>query len=148
MAETVVPAPTGGPVSSPGPPVTGGAKPPAPALSAVKLGSNRFAARKGTTLKLRVTVAARIRVLITQTVTGHKLKGVCKPQARAGRRCTATITKHSLTFTARAGASRFKLKLPGLAKGAYTATITAQNANGKSRPIKLRFTITHKSSPA
>jgi hypothetical protein len=37
----------------------------------------------------------------------------------------------------------FKVKLRGLAKGAYTATVTAQNANGTSRAIRLKFTVTH-----
>jgi hypothetical protein len=115
-----------------------------PALSGVKLGSRRFAAHKGTTLKLTVSQPARIRVLITQTVAGHKVRGVCKRHTTTGRRCTTTTVKRTLTFSARAGANGFRLKLPGLAKGAYTATITAQNANGKSRAIKLKFTVTHK----
>jgi hypothetical protein len=63
-------------------------------------------------------------VVITQTVKGHK------------------VTKRTLTFSARTGANAFKLKLPRLTKGAYAATITAQNANGKSRAVKLSFTIT------
>jgi hypothetical protein len=124
----------------PGPPGTGGAKP--PELSAVKLSPLRFAARHGTTLKLRASETARISVLITQTITGHKLNGVCKPHARTGRRCT-TIARRTLTLLARARANAFKLKLRGLANAAYTATVTAENADGKSRAIKLRFTITH-----
>jgi hypothetical protein len=136
MPETVVPP---GPTVVPASP-----KPGAPALSGVRLGSKRFAAKKGTTLKLTVSQPAQITVLITQTVKGHKVKGVCKRHAKTGKRCTTTITKRTLTFSAGAGANHFKLKLPGLANGAYTATITAQNANGKSPAIKLKFTITHK----
>jgi hypothetical protein len=116
----------------------------APVLSGVRLGSKRFAAKKGTTLKLTVSQPARITVLITQTVKGHKVRGVCKRHAKTGKSCTTTITKRSLTFSARAGANAFKLRLPGLANGAYSATIIAQNANGKSPAIKLKFTITHK----
>src|SRR5262249_50790292 len=133
--ETVVPAPTVVPASP---------KPSPPALSAVKLRAKRFAAEKGTTLELTVTQPARIRVLITRTVAGHMGRGVCKRHAKRGRRCTTTITKRTLTFSAGAGANHFKLKLRGLANGAYTARITAQNANGKSRAIKRKFTITHK----
>jgi hypothetical protein len=44
----------------------------------------------------------------------------------------------------KAGRNSFKLKLRGLAKGRYTAAITAQNANGKSRTVKRKFTITHR----
>ena len=143
MAKTVVApgsmvVPPGPPVVSPGPTP----KPHPPALSAVRLGSKRFAARKGTKLKLTVSQAARIRVLITKTVKGRKVKGVCKRRARAGRRCTTTITKRTLTFSAREGANALKLKLRGLAKGKYTAAVTAQNANGKSGTVKRKFTIT------
>ena len=42
-----------------------------------------------------------------------------------------------------AGANAFKLKLRGLAKGKYTAAVTAQNANGKSGTVKLKFRVTH-----
>jgi hypothetical protein len=149
MAETVVsaaPPPTDGakPPAGAATPPAGAATPPVPALSAVKLGANKFAASNGTTLKLTVSQAARIKVRITQTVKGHKVKGVCKRNAKRGNNCTTTLTKRTLTYSARAGANAFKLKLRGLAKGAYTATITAQDASGKSRTIKLRFTITHK----
>ena len=144
MAKTVVApgsmvVPPGPPVVSPGPTP----KPHPPALSAVRLGSKRFAARKGTKLKLTVSQAARIRVLITKTVKGRKVKGVCKRRARAGRRCTTTITKRTLTFSAREGANALKLKLRGLAKGKYTAAVSAQNANGKSGTVKRKFRVTH-----
>ena len=101
-------------------------------MSAVRLRSKRFAAKKGTTLKLTLSQAARITVLITKTVRGHKVKGVCKRHAKTGKRCTTTVTKRTLSFSGRAGANAFKLKLRRLAKGRYTAAVTAQNANGKS----------------
>jgi hypothetical protein len=142
MAETVVSAAPPPPDGAK--PPAGAATPPVPALSAVKLGANKFAARNRTTLKLTVSQAARIKVRITQTVKGHKVKGVCKRHAKTGKRCTIKLTRRTLTYSARAGANAFKLKLQGLAKGAYTAAITAQDASGKSRTIKLTFTITHK----
>jgi hypothetical protein len=37
-----------------------------------------------------------------------------------------------------------KLKLAGLGKGSYTATIIAENANGTSNIVTLTFAITHK----
>jgi hypothetical protein len=112
-------------------------------LSAVKLSAKRFTAKKGTTLKLTLSQAAKITVLITHTAKGHKVNGVCKPNARTGKKCTIT-TKRTLSFTGKAGADIFSLKLRGMAKGSYTATITAQNANGTSGAVKLAFTITHK----
>jgi hypothetical protein len=155
MAETVVsagPPPPGGanPPAGPAEPPAGGSEPPAGAaeppaqLSAVKLGAKRVAAKKGTTLKLTVSQAALIKVLITQTVKGRKVDGVCKRRARTGKRCTTRLPRRTLTFSARAGANAFKLKLRGLAKGAYTATITAENANGESRAIARKFAITHR----
>jgi hypothetical protein len=116
-----------------------GAKP--PALSAVKLGPNRFVAKKGTKLKLKVSQAARIKVVIAHSVEGHRVRGVCKRRAKAGKRCTTTITSRILTFSARRGANAFKLKLRGLDTGSYTATVTAQNAHGKSRAVKRMFAI-------
>ncbi len=142
MAKTVVAA--GTTVLPPGPPVIGGAKPLAPALSAVKLGSKRFAAKRGTKLRLTVSQAARIRVLITKTVNGRKIQGACKRHAKTGKRCRTTITKRILTFSARAGADAFKLKLKRLATGRYAARVTAENLNGRSRTVKLKFRITHK----
>ena len=112
-----------------------------PKLSAVKLRSKRFVAKTGTTLKLTVSQAARIKVVIGQAVKGHKVKGVCKRRAKKGKRCTIKLTKRTLTLSARAGANSFKFKLKGLAAGAYTATISAQNASGKSQAITIKFTI-------
>ena len=69
---------------------------------------------------------------------------MCKPTARKGKSCTATVVKRTLTFSGSAGSNALELKLAGLGKGSYTATITAENTNGKSTPIKLAFTITNK----
>ncbi|MGN6168212.1 MAG: hypothetical protein ACTHQQ_08580, partial [Solirubrobacteraceae bacterium] len=142
MARTVVSASSTG--TQPGPPVVPSTKPPAPTLSAVKLRPRRFAAKKGTTLKLTVSQAATIRVLIAHRVKGRRVKGVCKRHAKAGKRCTMMITKRTLSFSGKAGRNSFKLKLRHLAKGRYRAAVTAHNANGKSRTVKRRFTITHK----
>ncbi len=121
-----------------------GAKTPAPTLSGVKLGSRRSTGKKDIALKLTISQAATIKVLIAQIVNGHKVRGVCKPTAKKGKSCTTTVEKRTLTFSESAGSNTFKLKLAGLGKGSYTATIIVQNANGRSTPIKLTFTIAHK----
>jgi hypothetical protein len=149
MAQTLVAAaPTTG--SSPGKGSSGpgsgaapgtGAKTPAPALSGVKLGSKRSTGRRGTALKLTLSQPATIEVLIAQNVKAHKHGGVCKPTAKKGKSCTTTVEKRTLTFSGSAGSNTFKLELAGLGKGSYTATITAENANGKSSPVRLTFTI-------
>jgi hypothetical protein len=121
-----------------------GAKTPAPALSGVKLCSRRSTGKQGIALKLTLSQPATIRVLLAQTVKAHKHGGVCKPTAKKGKSCTATVVKRTLTFSGSAGSNTFKLKLAGLGKGSYTATITAKNANGKSSPVRLAFTIVDK----
>jgi hypothetical protein len=92
-------------------------------------------------VKLTVSEAATINVVIAQSVKGHKLRGVCKPGAKKGSRCTTTVTRRTLTFSGSAGSNTLKVKLAGLHKGAYTATITARNANGHSNSVTLTFTV-------
>ena len=118
--------------------------PPAPTLSGVKFGSKHLAAKRRVALKLTISQAATIKVRITQNVDGHKHGGVCKPTAKKGKSCTITVQKRTLTFSGSAGSNALELKLAGLGKGSYTATITAENANGNSTPIKLTFIITRK----
>jgi hypothetical protein len=152
MAQTVVaPAPItpsnsgNGSSSGPGPGFgTGiGAKPSAPALSHVALVSKRVAAKKSVALRLTLSQAATIKVVIAQNVKGHELGGVCK-QAAKGRRCTTTAKRRTLTFSGSTGSNTFKLRLAGLGTGRYTTTITAENASGKSSLVRLAFTITRR----
>jgi len=117
-------------------------KPPAPALSHVKLGSKLLTARKGASLQFVVSQAAMIEVVIAQNVKGHKLSGVCKPAAKKGKSCTTTVEKRTLTSSGSEGSNTLELKLAGLGKGSYTATISAENANGKSSPVLVAFTLT------
>jgi hypothetical protein len=121
-----------------------GAKPPAPALSGVELGSKKSTGKKALALKLTLSQPATIKVVIAQTVKAHKLRGRCKPKAKKGISCTTTVKRRTLTFSALAGSNTFKLTLAGLGKGSYTVTISAENANGKSTPVKSTFTITNK----
>jgi hypothetical protein len=148
MAQTLVaaapttPSSLGTGSSSPGSGI--GAKTPAPTLSGVKLGSKRSTAKKGIALKLTLSQPATIRVLIAQNVKAHEHKGVCKPTARKGRSCTAMVKKGTLTFSGSTGSNTLVLKLAGLGEGSYTATVTDENANGKSSPVGLAFTIVNK----
>ena len=115
-----------------------------PRVVRCQAGSKSSTAKKGIALKLTLSQSATIKILIAQTVKGHKPRGVCKPTAKKGKSCTATVKRRTLTFSGSAGSNALELKLAGLGKGSYTATITAENANGKSTPIKLTFTITNK----
>lgn len=122
-----------------------GTKTPALVLSGVKLGSKNSTGKKGTTLELTLSQPATIKILIAQTVKGHKLRGVCKPQAKKGKSCTTAVEKRTLTFSGSAGSNALKLKLAGLGKGSYTATIIAENTKSKSNAVALAFAITQTS---
>jgi hypothetical protein len=106
------------------------------------LGPNRRQprAKKGTKLRLTPSQPAKITVVITQTVRGHKVKHACKRTTKKGKKFTLTITKRTLSFVGKAKANTFKLKLRGLAKGRYTAAVTAHNANDKSGAVNPKFT--------
>lgn len=137
IAAQVTPSSPGS-VSNPGT----STKTPAPMLSGVKLGSKKSSAKKGVALKLTLSQPATIEVRIAQTVKGHKLRGVCKPQAKKGKRCSTVVAKRSLTFSGSAGSNALELKLAGLGKGSYVATILAENTNGESNSVVLAFAIT------
>ncbi|HUN79616.1 MAG TPA: hypothetical protein VMU32_11880 [Solirubrobacteraceae bacterium] len=122
-----------------------GAKAPAPALSGVKLASRRLAAsdvEKGVALRLAVSQAATIEVRVARDVKAHVAGGACRLTARVGKSCTATVEKRTMTFSGSTGSNVFKLRLAGLRRGSYAVTITAENANGRSSPVRLAFTIT------
>jgi hypothetical protein len=80
--------------------------PSVPALSAARLGSNRFAATKGTRLMLTLSRPATIAVVVSRTVTGHRVRGVCKPTAKKGKRCTISVKERTLIFQALRGGTR------------------------------------------
>lgn len=155
MAQTLVAvAPTTGAGSGSGSSGSGsgvgsgtGAKTPAPTLSSVKLSSKSSTGQKGIALKLALPQPATIEVLIAQVLKGHKLKGVCKPTAKKGKSCTTTVGKRTLTFSGSVGSNTFKLKLAGLGKGFYTATIIAESTNTKSNAVTLTFAITQTPHP-
>jgi hypothetical protein len=117
-------------------------RPSVPALSAARLRSNKFAANKGTSLMLTLSRPATIAVVVSRTVTGHRVRGVCKPAAKKGKRCTISVKERALIFVGVAGRNTLKLTLPRLKKGRHSLTITAKNQYGRSSPIKLTFTIT------
>jgi hypothetical protein len=78
------------------------------------------ASKKGTTLKLKLSAAATVKVVV-KNKNGKKVK--------------------TLTFSGVAGSNSFKLNLKGLKKGSYTAVITASDAGGASGKTELKFKI-------
>jgi hypothetical protein len=91
-----------------------------------------------------VSQAARIAILVTRRVKAHRGMRVCKPVVRTGSKCPIPVARRTTTRAAAAGSNTFKLALAGLGKGSYMVTITAENANGNSTPVRLTFAITHK----
>jgi len=115
---------------------------PAPAVTHVRFASRRFDAMNGTTLRLTLSEAATVTVVVTQKMSGRKVKGKCKANAKHGKRCTLTIQKAKLTFHGRKGRNSFKFRVKSLRPGRYTATLTARSPGSKtSKPITLTYTI-------
>jgi hypothetical protein len=117
----------------------------APTLSGVKLGPKSSAAKNAIALKLTLSRAATIKILIAQAVHAHRLRGVCEPQAKKGKGCTTTVENRTLTFSGSAGPNTLELGLAGLSKGLYTATIIAESTGTKSNAVTLAFAITQTS---
>jgi hypothetical protein len=111
-----------------------------PHISA-SLGSKSFTATKGTTIKLTLSRAASIKIVVTHSLTGHKVAGVCKTHVKMGKKCTINSQVKTLHFSGAAGSKRFKLRLPTLKPGSYTARVTASDSAGRSNGVTLKFTI-------
>jgi hypothetical protein len=135
-----------------------------PSVSGVALASKTFSAKQGTTLTLTLSEPATVTVVVTTTVkgrkvkgvckatakkgkscnvTGHKVKGVCKATAKKGKSCKLTVKKGSLTFNGVNGPNSHKFRMSSLPPRRYTATLTARDAAGRqSKPFTFTFTIT------
>jgi hypothetical protein len=113
-----------------------------PQLSGVGLSSKSFVAKKGTTLSLNLSKPATVKVVITQRVSGRKVNGHCKPGAKKGKPCTATLKRRTLTFNGTTGINHFKLRTKGLRAGRYKLIVTATTATGlTSNQVALSFKI-------
>jgi hypothetical protein len=111
----------------------------APVLANVKLASKAFAGQKGTKLTLSLSEAATVTAVLTESVSGHRVKGRCDTHAKRGPRCTALVTKATARFAGKVGLNVFTLRLRHVAPGRYTLTIRA-SAGGKVSTVKT-FTI-------
>jgi len=115
---------------------------PPPAVTHVSLASRKFEAKTGTTLRLTLSEAATITIVVTQKEPGRKVRGKCKANAKKGKRCTLTVQKAKLTFHGMKGRNRFKFRVDSLRPGRYTATLTALSTGSlTSKPITFTFTI-------
>ncbi len=98
-------------------------------------------ARRGTTLRLRLSESGRVTVNISRLVGGRRAHGRCVAGIRHGRRCTLRRLRARHSFTAGAGSRRLKLVLRGLRPGSYLATIVLTAQGRHSRTVTLRLRI-------
>ena len=89
-------------------------------------------------IRLKLSQAARLTVVIAKLVPGRLLHKRCRVGARRGRHCFASRRKDKLRLHAKAGSDRFKLHMRALAPGRYEVTVTAAAASGaRSQPITV-----------
>ena len=120
-------------------------------ISGARLTRVRFKALRGTSFRLHLSGAAKLSVRIARSAPGRRHRGTCAaPTARRSRqpaqRCTRMLDVGSLRASdEQAGAVRFafsgRVGTHRLRPGHYTATLTATNAAGRSRAVKLAFVI-------
>jgi hypothetical protein len=134
-----------------------------PALTDVSLTNRRFrvgkgatavAARKaplGTSFHFTLSAIAKLQITISRSTTGLRKDHICRaPSAKLERthakRCTRTIPVGALTRASEprsADSISFSGRIGrrALRPGTYTATLSATNIAGRSRPVTLSFTI-------
>jgi hypothetical protein len=105
----------------------------------------------GTTFTFRLSAAASVGLAFTQPAAGRISGHRClAPSARNkhGRRCTRSLTRGTLTFSAHAGANHVSFqgrlsRVRRLARGSYTLVLGATDAFGqRSAPRRISFKIT------
>jgi hypothetical protein len=120
-----------------------------PALVRITAAKRDKRAPVGTTFSFTVNEPASVSFAFTQQVSGRNIKGKCvaqSPKNRHSHPCRRTVTHGTLTLAAHQGLDkvRFAGRISArhkLGLGRYTLTITATNAQGKTAPRSLSFTI-------
>ncbi|MGD1012192.1 MAG: carboxypeptidase regulatory-like domain-containing protein [Acidimicrobiales bacterium] len=116
--------------------------PPTPKLADVSLRNAKFLAKKGTTLRLTLSEAAKVTIVVNEPMSGRKVKGECKLGAQTGERCVLMVRKAKIAFYGVKGKNDFKFLLKELSPGRYFATLTAEKGTGPtSKPDTIAFTI-------
>jgi hypothetical protein len=117
--------------------------PPAAVLSSLKISPNKFwtkGARSGTTIRYRLSRAARVTLRFDRLTSGHRKGSRCRTKG-PGKRCTIVTRVGTLSLSGRTAANRqrFSGKLSGKALGLGSYRVTATTASGRSR--SARFTV-------
>lgn len=141
------------PAIAPQPPVISGASLTTRRFRVAKQASAISAANAplGTRLHFTLSAAAKLEITITRSAGGlRRGHGCVAPSAKLRRahakRCTRTLTLGTLTRASEpAGADSLafsgRISTRALSAGAYNAVLSASNAAGHSKPVKLGFTI-------
>ena len=121
-----------------------------PALSRVSLSSRRFKATKGTSIRLRLSKDAKVKITVARRSIGRKVGKKCvalTPVTRKRSPCVRFTTRGSLkTVSVKAGAKtvKFSGRLSGrrLSPGTYRFTLLATDSGGrKSKATNVTFTV-------
>ena len=123
-----------------------------PALARLSATRRKHKLPVGTTFSFGLSPAASVRLSFTQTLSGRTVNGHCVAPGHRHQRtraCSRTVLVGSLQFAGHAGTDRVSFaghlsRRRTLAPGAYTVTIVATNAGGRSLPRRVSFTIVGK----
>jgi hypothetical protein len=111
--------------------------------------AKRKRAKRGTTLKLKLSEAAKVRFAVSLKTSGRKVGKACRKPTRKNRRrkrCTRLVAKGSFTRSARKGRSKVtfsgRIGKRALKRGRYVMRATPTDAAG-NRGLRrsLSFTI-------
>jgi hypothetical protein len=129
-------------ITIPGPPAPPS---PPPAISEARVG--RF--RAGTTGTLHVTLSEPATLTFKVTgVAGHRARRRCQAGVRKhAKRCEIAARGPKLSLSGAQGRNALKLAVSKLAPGTYSATVTAANSAGSSKPVSVSFTVTRVRAP-
>jgi subtilisin-like proprotein convertase family protein len=106
--------------------------------------AKRKAGRRAATAAFALSEPATVTVALTRKVAGVRsgTRCVVKTAKRRGKRCDRLVAVGKPLRKAYTTTTGLKLALGRLAKGSYTATVTATDAAGlRSAPVKVTFTV-------
>lgn len=113
-----------------------------PVTSHASLSPRRFTAKHGTKLRVTLSEAATVTVVITRLRHGHMVGHHCSAKAGRGRSCRVRVTVKRLRFQARVGRTTSRLSLRHLSPGHFTALVRATDQAGNRSPvIRIGFTV-------
>ncbi|MDW5595588.1 M36 family metallopeptidase [Conexibacter stalactiti] len=117
---------------------------PRPRVTVAK--AKRGARRRAVTIALALSEPARVTATVTRSApgirSGRRCVAVPRRRPRGATSCTRQVAAATARATlARAGAATLKLPGGGLAKGSYSATLTAVDAAGNRATAVVRFSV-------